>query len=159
VILAGTLGSYVGSALSYFVARALGLPFIHRYGKYFFLSEEKIITLKSWVAQFGSPGIFASRFLPVVRHLISIPAGILEMSFARFSAATLAGAGLWCAVLAWFGQQVIGSHPELLDSPEAMMSVMKAKLHWIVGAVLALGILYALVQVALAQTREKKRLA
>lgn len=77
------------------------------------------------------------------------------MSFAKFSAATLAGAAVWCSVLAWFGEKVIGSNPELLESPEAMMSVMKAKLHWLVAAALIFALLYALVQSALTGARKK----
>jgi len=155
VILAGTLGSYLGSVVSYFVSRAVGQPVIKRYSKCFLMSDEKITSAKSWVEKFGALGIFVSRLLPVVRHLISIPAGILEMSFAKFSAATLAGAAVWCSVLAWFGEKVIGSNPELLESPEAMMSVMKAKLHWLVAAALIFALLYALVQSALTGARKK----
>lgn len=67
------------------------------------------------------------------------------MSSVAFSAATIIGAGIWCTVLAWFGQEVIGSHPELLQSPEAMIAVIKAKLHLFVGAVVLLGALYGVV--------------
>ena len=59
--------------------------------------------------------------------------------------ATTVGAALWCGVLAWFGQEVIGASPELLQSPEAMIHVLKAKLHWFVLAVVLLGVLYGAV--------------
>jgi membrane protein DedA with SNARE-associated domain len=77
--------------------------------------------------------------------LISIPAGVLKMPFGGFSMATIAGAGLWCAILSWFGQQTIGAHPELLESPDAMYSVIKANMMWFVGAVVLLGALYGAV--------------
>jgi membrane protein DedA with SNARE-associated domain len=90
-------------------------------------------------------GIFTARLLPVVRHLVSIPAGVLKMPLGAFSIATSLGAGLWCFVLSWFGQEVIGSHPELLQSPEEMMGVIKAKMHWFLAAVMALVVVYGLV--------------
>ncbi len=143
VVLAGTAGSYVGSAISYWVSRWLGPPFIQKYGKYFLMPPEKLILAEEWVKKFGKIGIFTARMLPVIRHLISIPAGILRMPFGAFSFTTILGAGLWCTILSWFGQQVIGDRPELLQSPEAMVSVMKEKMHWILAGVLILGGLYA----------------
>ncbi len=139
VILAGTAGSYFGSFLSYWISRYLGEPLIQKYGKFFLLSPKKLKLAEDWVGRFGIPGIFAARLLPVVRHLISIPAGIFKMPFGAFSFVTLAGAGLWCAILSWFGQEVIGSNPELLQSPEDMVAVIRSKMHWILAAVLIFG--------------------
>jgi membrane protein DedA with SNARE-associated domain len=137
----------MGSVINYWVSQWIGKPVLQRYGRYVLVSPAKLEMGHQWVSRFGMPGIFAARLLPVVRHLISIPAGILEMPFGKFSLATLGGAGLWCGVLAWFGEQVIGSHPELLQSPEAMAHVIKAKLAWFVGAVVVLTALYAVVLV------------
>ncbi|MGZ3687546.1 MAG: DedA family protein [Bdellovibrionota bacterium] len=145
VVLAGTAGSYFGSLANYWISRWIGQPLVHRYGKFVLLPPKKLTMAEDWVTQFGAPGIFLARLLPVVRHLISIPAGVFKMDFRKFSLATVVGAGLWCSVLAWFGQEVIGSRPDLLQSPEAMMTVMKAKLHWFVGAVVALGLAYGFV--------------
>jgi len=145
VVLAGTLGSYVGSQISYWVSQWVGLPIIRKYGKYFLLSSQKIDMASDWVKQYGTVGIFTARLLPVVRHLISIPAGILRMPYRTFTAATVIGAGLWCTVLAWFGQEVIGGHPELMNSPAEMVSVIKEKLHWFVIAVVVFLVLYAVV--------------
>jgi membrane protein DedA with SNARE-associated domain len=57
--------------------------------------------------------VFFSRLLPVIRHLIGIPTGILRMDFRWYGLATLLGSLLWCSVLAWLGMAV-GQHPELL---------------------------------------------
>jgi membrane protein DedA with SNARE-associated domain len=143
VILAGTAGSYVGSAISYWVSRAVGGPVVERYGKFVFISPDKVKMAEAWVSQYGNAGIFFARLLPVIRHLISIPAGILKMPFASFSVVTTVGAAIWCAVLSWFGQQVLGDHPELLQSPEEMIHVIKAKLIWIVVGIAAFAVLYA----------------
>lgn len=145
VVAAGTLGSYFGSAVTYWVSKWLGLPLLHRYGKYVLLSEKKIELAHSWVERFGTVGIFAARLLPVVRHLISIPAGILRMPFLTFSIVTTLGAGLWCWVLSLFGEKVIGAHPELLNQPEAMVAAIKGELHWFVLAVVLFAGLYIIV--------------
>lgn len=143
VVLAGTAGSWFGSIVSYWVSRLLGEPFVRRYGKYFFISEEKVKALEGWVAEYGVAGIFFARLLPVVRHLISIPAGVLKMAVVPFSAATTAGAFLWCAVLSWFGMKVIGDAPQLLDSPAELAHVLKAKMHLVVIAVVLFAGAYA----------------
>jgi membrane protein DedA with SNARE-associated domain len=142
VVLAGTAGSYFGSAVSYFVSRAIGAPLVQRYGKFFLMGPEKVAMAEAWIQQYGSAGIFTARLLPVIRHLISIPAGLLKMNFLRFSTATTVGAFLWCLVLSWFGRQVIGDRPDLLTSPEALVSVCKEKLHLFVIGVVALAVAY-----------------
>lgn len=143
VILAGTAGSWFGSIVSYLVSRAVGEPVVRRWGKYVFFPEEKVKTMEGWVAEYGVSGIFFARLLPVVRHLVSIPAGILKMPVAPFSLATTAGAFLWCWVLSWFGARTIGDEPRLLESPEELAHVLKAKMHLVVAAVVLFAAAYA----------------
>jgi membrane protein DedA with SNARE-associated domain len=107
VIAAGTFGSWLGAAASYWVSLWLGRVFIARWGRYFLLSERSLERAEKWVHRYEAGGIFFARILPVIRHLISIPAGIIRMNFATFSVMTLAGSALWCSVLSWFGQKVI----------------------------------------------------
>jgi membrane protein DedA with SNARE-associated domain len=114
IVLASTAGSWFGASVMYWAARALGRPFIVRFGPYVGLAAAKIELAERWSARFGWAGVFFSRLLPVVRHLIGIPAGILRWDFRWYSAATLAGSLLWCSVLAWLGM-TLGSHPELLQ--------------------------------------------
>lgn len=159
VILAGTVGSYLGSAITYFVAKWVGIPVIKRYGKYFLLSPEKLDMAEEWVKEYSVFGIFFARLLPVVRHLISIPAGILKMNFLRFSLATTIGAFIWCVILAYFGKEVIGAHPELLDSPEAMVHVLKDKLRLVVLAIIAFGFAYGLMLFMKTKLKSKKQIA
>jgi len=147
VILVGTAGSWFGAALSYFISRAIGVPALQRFGKYIMLPPEKLATGEAWVERFGAGGIFGARLLPVVRHLVSIPAGILKMPFGRFSLATVLGAGVWCAVLSWFGKEVLGDQPNLLDSPETMIAAVKAKLLWFVIAAAVFTGLYVLMTI------------
>lgn len=142
VVFAGTAGSYFGSFLNYWLSRWLGKPFINRYGKYLLLTPDKVAMAEQWVKQYGAFGIFVARLLPVIRHLISIPAGALKMPFIPFSIATIIGAGIWCGVLSWFGKEAIGNNPELLQSPAAMVAVIREQMHWFLGGVLLLIGLY-----------------
>ena len=143
VVVVGAAGGLFGSLVGYGVSRAAGEPLVRRYGKFALLPPETIAAGENWVRDYGVSGIFFARLLPVVRHLISIPAGILRMPVAAFSAATTAGAFLWCLTLAWFGKKVIGDSPRLLDSPEEMMNVLKHKMHFIVLGIVLLAAAYA----------------
>jgi len=107
VIAAGTLGSWIGAAVSYWVSLWLGRVFIAKWGRYVLQSERKLERAEEWVHRYEAGGIFFARLLPVIRHLISIPAGIIRMEFATFGLMTLAGSAVWCSVLTWFGQKVI----------------------------------------------------
>lgn len=142
VVLAGTLGSYAGSLISYWVALWLGYPFLEKYGKYFLISHKKLQAAEKWIQQFGTLGVFICRFLPVIRHLVSLPAGIFRMPPGRFSLATITGAGIWCWILARFGQKVLGANPKLLDSPETMILAIQSETGWFVGSAVLLAALY-----------------
>jgi membrane protein DedA with SNARE-associated domain len=113
IILAGTAGSWVGAAIMYWGSRWLGRPLVLRLGPYVGLSAAKIEMAERWSSHYGWAGVFFSRLLPVIRHLIGIPVGILRMDFRWYALATLAGSLLWCSVLTWLGLS-IGQHPELL---------------------------------------------
>lgn len=113
IVLAGTAGSWVGAALMYWASRWLGRPLVLRLGPYVGLATGKIEMAERWSSHYGWAGVFFSRLLPVIRHLIGIPVGILRMDFRWYGLATLAGSLLWCSVLTWLGLS-IGQHPELL---------------------------------------------
>jgi membrane protein DedA with SNARE-associated domain len=142
VVLAGTVGSYIGATAMYWAARWIGRPLVIRYGKYFFIPETKLLRAERWLARYEAGGIFFARLLPVVRHLIGIPAGIVRMDFKTFSFMTIAGSASWCTVLAWFGAKVIGDRPELLNDPQQMIAVLSQRSHWFAGLILILAVLY-----------------
>lgn len=100
---AGTIGSWIGATAMYGVSRVAGRPFFLRYGKYVHITPEKIAGAERWAAHYGAIGIFISRLLPVIRHLIGIPAGIVKMNYTQFSIYTLLGSAIWSAVLCWVG--------------------------------------------------------
>lgn len=145
VVWAGALGSWAGSAASYWAARVLGRPLILRWGRFVGVTEHKWLLAEQWIRHYSLAGVFFARLLPVVRHLVSLPAGAARMPFGAFSVATFVGSFLWCWVLAWFGAQVLGDEPRLLTDPEALVHVLKDKLLWFAGAAAVLFGLYVLV--------------
>lgn len=140
VILAGGLGSTFGSALCYGFTYTVGRAFMLRYGKYFLLGPDKLELAERWLADFALTGVFFARLLPVVRHLIGFPAGIVRVPFVPFLVVTFVGSTLWCGILAWFGAATIGEHPELLQDPDALTHVLKGDLLWFVAMVVGLGV-------------------
>jgi membrane protein DedA with SNARE-associated domain len=145
VVLAGTFGSWLGSAITYWVSRWIGRAVILRWGRIVFIKPEGLDRAELFMQRYGVGGVFFARLLPVIRHLISIPAGIARMSFGVFSLVTVLGAFFWCSILAWFGARITAAHPDLMNDPEALVRMVKQEGHWMLGAVLVLGALYFLV--------------
>jgi membrane protein DedA with SNARE-associated domain len=145
VVLAGTFGSWLGSAISYWVSRWIGRAVILRWGRIVFIKPEGLDRAELFMQRYGVGGVFFARLLPVIRHLISIPAGIARMSFGVFSLVTVLGAFFWCSILAWFGVRITAAHPDLMNDPEALVRMVKQEGHWLIGAVLVLCALYFLV--------------
>jgi membrane protein DedA with SNARE-associated domain len=131
VVIASTLGSWFGSAASYLVARRLGRPLILKYGRFFFLPEKKWLLAEEWIQRYSTVGVFFARLLPVVRHLVSLPAGAARMKFVPFTLSTLLGSFVWSWVLA-----------RLLTDPDALIHVLKAKLMWLVIGVVVMLVAY-----------------
>ena len=107
VIAAGTTGAMLGNILWYLAARALGIqrlePFIRRWGRWITMSWTEVKRAEGWFAQHGTFFVFLGRLLPTVRSLVSIPAGLLKMSFRRFMLASTFGTAGWTALLAGAG--------------------------------------------------------
>ncbi len=113
VILCGTAGSLIGAYANYFVSQYLGRPLILKYGKYVLITPEKFELVEHFFLQHGEISTFIGRLLPVIRHLISIPAGMAGMNHLKFSLYTLLGAGLWCTILTLIGYE-IGENQQLI---------------------------------------------
>lgn len=135
IIIAGTIGSWIGATLMYWAARFAGRPLFMRYGKLALITPEKIEGAENWAAHYGSMGIFISRLLPVVRHLIGIPAGIVRMDYKLFSLFTVLGSGIWCCVLSYVGIK-FGQDEQAMKGQLSHLTI------WIGGAMLVLGALY-----------------
>lgn len=145
VVIAGTVGSYLGAAVTYWATRWIGRPLLLRYGKFVFCPEDKVLRAERWLARYEAGGVFFARLVPVVRHLIGIPAGLVRMPFGLYSLMTIVGAGLWCWVLAWFGGTLLGDRPELIGDPTLLVQVLRER-SWLVGGfALLLCVLYVMV--------------
>jgi membrane protein DedA with SNARE-associated domain len=103
VIASATLGSIAGSLLGYVIGKFGGRPFLARFGKYLLLDPDDLAATDRFFQRRGSVTILVSRFIPIVRHLISIPAGMASMKLVPFCVFTVIGAGLWNAFLTWCG--------------------------------------------------------
>jgi membrane protein DedA with SNARE-associated domain len=112
-ILCGTAGSLIGAYANYFAAHYLGRPLVIKYGKYVWITEEKFAKVEAFFRDHGEVSTFIGRLLPVVRHLISLPAGLAGMNHVKFSLYTLLGAGLWVTILSYIGY-FIGANQELI---------------------------------------------
>lgn len=146
VIACGTFGSLFGAYLNYFASHYLGRPLILKYGKYVWITEEKFARVETFFLRHGEISTFIGRLLPVVRHLISLPAGIYGMNHLKFSLYTLLGAGIWVTILTWLGY-FIGSNQELIMEYS----------HQILFGVLALSALIIFVYIKLQPKMEDER--
>ena len=144
VVLAGTLGSYLGSAITYWASRLIGRPLIVKYGRFVLLTPKKLERAERWLVRYEAGGIFFARLLPVVRHLISIPAGIVRMNFALFSVMTITGSAIWCYILAYLGEKAYRVEPQLLTDPEALVRFIHGQSTWILVVVAVFAALYIL---------------
>jgi membrane protein DedA with SNARE-associated domain len=121
VIFSSTLGSIIGSLISYYAGAWGGRPFIRRYGRFLLLDEHHLDSTEHFFGRHGDKTIFASRFIPVIRHLISIPAGVGKMNLVKFIIYTIVGAGLWNTFLAYVGYRlkenwtIVRTYSEIVD--------------------------------------------
>jgi membrane protein DedA with SNARE-associated domain len=111
----GTLGSVIGALVNYALALFVGEPLLRKYGKYVLVSARSLDRTEAFFRRHGEISTLIGRLLPVVRHLISIPAGVSRMNLGRFIFFTALGAGLWCAILTYLGW-IIGRHGEQVEA-------------------------------------------
>jgi membrane protein DedA with SNARE-associated domain len=150
VILAASFGSLLGALINYFLARFLGRPIIYRLLKtrlagWLLLSEEKVKRAEDFFVRYNKSSTFFGRLIPVVRQLISLPAGFAKMNIFSFSVFTFLGALIWSSILAFLGY-FFGAHDEKL----------RRYYHEIVYILLFLAIL-VIAYLVLRNYRKKKR--
>ena len=144
VILASTLGAYLGAGLMYWLSLSLGRPLVVKFGRFILFPPKKLQEAEHWLARYEAGGIFFARLLPGVRHLISIPAGIVRMNFAVFSLWTVIGSAISCSVLAFLGVRAQHVAPDLLKNPEGLVQFVRGQSKWLLLVVLAFAALYLL---------------
>lgn len=99
----GIIGSLAGAFANYYVALWLGRPFLEKYGMFFFVKPRALARACEVFNRYGAATTFVCRLVPVIRQLISIPAGISRMPLGEFALFTGLGAGIWTAILASVG--------------------------------------------------------
>lgn len=114
IFIFSTLGSIIGSSISYLMGLYGGRAFILKYGKYFLLEKEHLEITEKFFSKYGEITILISRFIPVVRHLISIPAGMARMNFMKFIIFTTIGASAWNMFLAYVGYILKSNWKEIM---------------------------------------------
>ena len=164
VVLAAVLGSWIGASLMYWASRWAGRPLVLKFGQFFVVSSSKVAAreagfvsrlwrvlrrliglfvitpskveaAEAWSARYGQMGVFVSRLLPVIRHLIGIPSGIVRLNYWMYSLFTILGSLIWCAVLARVGI-IAGNDQALMNGDLRQVAI------WVIGSAVILGGLY-----------------
>ena len=124
-LVCGVVGSIIGALANYYGAQLIGRPLIQRYGKYVLLSEKNLLRSEKFFMEHGEISTLIGRLFPVIRHLISIPAGLHRMPLPKFILYTAVGAAVWCAILTWIGY-FLGQHEGVLRTEEIHRYVTRA---------------------------------
>lgn len=106
VAIAGALGCLLGSYAAYYVGATGGRRVLERYGRYVLIAPHELDLADRFFERWGSPAVFLSRLLPVVRTFIAFPAGVSRMKLLPFTIYTLAGSYIWCLGLAYAGMKL-----------------------------------------------------
>jgi len=108
-VIAGAIGGTIAQLFLYWAGYYGGRPFLEKYGKYVFIKKHHIDVAEEWFNKYGAGVIFSARFIPVVRHAISIPAGIAKMSLRKFTLYTVAAIIPWTILFLYLGD-VLGKN-------------------------------------------------
>ena len=141
----GVLGSLLGAYVNYYLALKVGKPFLLKYGRYFFVKPEPLERACEVFNKYGAATTFVCRLVPVIRQLISIPAGISRMKLGSFTFFTALGAGIWSAILAAVGWGLGRSSSDLsyLELVTRGKELASRHLPWVVlGALVLVGLYF-----------------
>jgi membrane protein DedA with SNARE-associated domain len=138
-VIAGTIGGTLAQLFLYWAGYYGGRPFLEKYGKYVFVKKKQIDLSEQWFRKYGVGVIFFARFIPVVRHAISIPAGIAKMSATKFTLYTVAAVIPWTILFLYLGH-ALGENWSHIKEYAAQYTMPI-----IIGAV-TLGVIYFLIK-------------
>jgi membrane protein DedA with SNARE-associated domain len=147
ILVINSVGAMVGSGICYWIGVVGGKPFLVKYGKYFLVRQHEIERTEAFFARHGKKTILIGRFLPVIRHVISVPAGIARMPLPGFFLQTFLGATIWGGVLILLGYYV-GANWEVLSSS------LKRVDH-VIGAILVLALVALGIRFVVRRRRER----
>lgn len=145
VIIVSTIGSLIGAIILYLVGRLLNkerlIKIVNgKIGKILRLSEKDILKADEWFSKKGTKTVFFCRFVPVLRSLISIPAGISGMNIPKFLIYTTIGSLIWNTVLSYMGMVTGENWEKILSVFETYSTVIKIIL--LIGVVVLIYIFY-----------------
>lgn len=149
ILVINSAGALTGSLLSYWLGAAGGKPLLLRYGKYLFVRPKDIEKTEEYFARHGGKTIFIGRFLPVVRHLISIPAGIARMPLPAFMGLTFAGATMWGGGLMVVGYQLGANWEEIATKAK--------RIDLVIAGLVVVAIVAVVVRFVLRRRRENQK--
>ena len=144
IVLIGTFGAMLGAFINYFLSRWLGRPIIYafadsRVGRFLRLSKEKVIKAENYFNDHGNISTLVGRLIPVIRQLISIPAGLSKMNIGAFALYTFIGAAVWNCILALLGYLAYqAADPSIIERYSKEISVAIVVIFAVVVAILIL---------------------
>ena len=147
ILVINSVGAVLGSGVCYGIGVVGGKPFLVSYGKYFLVRQHEIERTEAFFARHGKKTIFIARFLPVIRHIISVPAGIARMPLPGFFLQTFLGATLWGGTLILLGYYVGANW-------EALTGALKRVDH-VIGAILVLALVALGIRFVVRRRRER----
>jgi len=116
IVLAGTIGYTLGSIAGWAIGLYGGRPYLERHGRWLHLDEQKLDRAERWFERWEDWAVFLGRLTPVVRSFVSIPAGVMETPFVRYTLLTLAGSAIWCVAFAGAGYLAGDNWEDLHDA-------------------------------------------
>ncbi len=148
VLAINSAGAIAGSALGYWLGAAGGKPLLLKYGKYALIRQKDIERTEAWFANHGKATVFIARFVPVVRHIISLPAGIARMPLLPFLFQTFLGATLWGGFLILLGYYM-GEHWDTVANKLKRFDL-------VIGGAIVVAVLVVAVRFVLKRRRERR---
>jgi membrane protein DedA with SNARE-associated domain len=148
ILVINSVGALLGSGLCYWIGVVGGKPFLVRYGKYFLVSQHDIEKTEAFFAKHGQRTVLIARFLPVIRHVISVPAGIARMPLRGFFVQTFIGSTIWGGALILLGWYVG-------ENWEAFSKTLK-RVDLLIGAILVLGLVALGIRFVVRRRRERQ---
>ncbi|WP_336883672.1 DedA family protein [Priestia koreensis] len=138
-VIAGTIGGVIAQWFLYWIGYWGGRPFLEKYGKFLLIRKHHLDMAERWFQKYGAGVVLTARFIPVVRHAISIPAGIARMSFARFTILTTVAIVPWSILFIYLGIKLgshwrdIGDVASKYTQPIAIVAILVIVVYLIIG--------------------------
>lgn len=138
-VICGVIGAILQQWLLYAIGRYGGRPFLDKFGKYLHIKSKHIDIAEKWFDKYGPMIVFTGRFVPVMRQVVSIPAGMAKMNFWQYTWLTALASTPWSILFVWIGNS-LGDKWETIEAEAAPL------IKWILLAAIGLLVVYFLVQ-------------